>query len=42
MATMLAGRFDLVMGKFGMEQVAIPGPGPGEVCIKVLAAGVLR
>ncbi|MFY0581785.1 zinc-binding dehydrogenase [Cystobacter fuscus] len=40
MATMLAGRLDLVTGKFGMEQVAIPEPGPGEVRIKVLAAGI--
>lgn len=39
-STMLAGRFDLTTRKFGMETVAIPEPGPDEVRIKVLAAGI--
>lgn len=39
-STMLAGRFDLTTGKFGMETVAIPEPGPDEVRIKVAAAGI--
>jgi len=38
--TMLAGRFDLTTGKFGMETVPIPEPGPGEVRLKVEAAGI--
>lgn len=39
-STMLAGRLNLTTGKFAMETVAIPEPGPDEVRIKVSAAGI--
>ncbi|MGW2034209.1 zinc-binding dehydrogenase [Streptomyces sp. NPDC001811] len=40
MDTMLAGRFHLDSGKFAVEEVPVPVPGPGEVLIEVRAAGV--
>ncbi|MFF5211048.1 zinc-binding dehydrogenase [Streptosporangium sp. NPDC000396] len=40
MDTMLAGRFHLDSGKFLVEEVPVPVPGPGEVLIEVKAAGV--
>lgn len=40
MKTMLAGRLDVVRGGFAVEEVPVPTPGPGEVLIKVAAAGV--
>ncbi|MEU6201007.1 zinc-binding dehydrogenase [Streptomyces sp. NPDC047061] len=40
MDTMLAGRFHLDTGKFGVEEVPVPVPGPGEVLVEVKAAGV--
>ncbi|MEU4301391.1 zinc-binding dehydrogenase [Kitasatospora aureofaciens] len=39
-ATMLAGRLDVAKGGFAVEEVPVPAPGPGEVLIKVEAAGV--
>ncbi|MFD8087258.1 alcohol dehydrogenase catalytic domain-containing protein [Kitasatospora sp. NPDC059722] len=39
-ATMLAGRLDVTKGTFAVEEVPVPVPGPGEVLIKVEAAGV--
>ncbi|MFJ2775288.1 MULTISPECIES: zinc-binding dehydrogenase [unclassified Kitasatospora] len=39
-ATMLAGRLDVAQGAFALEEVPVPTPGPGEVLIKVEAAGV--
>ncbi|MFJ8622745.1 zinc-binding dehydrogenase [Kitasatospora sp. NPDC093550] len=39
-ATMLAGRLDVAKGAFAVEEVPVPVPGPGEVLIKVEAAGV--
>ena len=39
-ATMLAGRLDLETLEFAVEEVPVPAPGPGEVLIKVAAAGV--
>ncbi|MFD8705772.1 zinc-binding dehydrogenase [Kitasatospora sp. NPDC059648] len=39
-ATMLAGRLDVTKGAFAVEEVPVPAPGPGEVLIKVEAAGV--
>lgn len=39
-ATMLAGRLDVTKGTFAVEEVPVPAPGPGEVLIKVEAAGV--
>ncbi|MFF7993541.1 zinc-binding dehydrogenase [Kitasatospora xanthocidica] len=39
-ATMLAGRLDVSKGAFAVEEVPVPVPGPGEVLIKVEAAGV--
>jgi threonine dehydrogenase-like Zn-dependent dehydrogenase len=40
MSTMIAGRLDYKTGKFAMEEVPIPQPGPGQVRIKVAAAGI--
>ncbi|EYF00503.1 zinc-binding dehydrogenase [Chondromyces apiculatus] len=37
---MLAGRLDLTTGTFGMQEIPIPEPGPGEVRLKVEAAGI--
>ncbi|MFJ6620835.1 zinc-binding dehydrogenase [Kitasatospora sp. NPDC091335] len=39
-ATMLAGRLDVAKGAFAVEEVPVPAPGPGEVLIRVEAAGV--
>ncbi len=39
-STMLAGRLNFTTGKFAMETVAMPEPGPEEVRIKVSAAGI--
>ncbi|MFJ8472330.1 zinc-binding dehydrogenase [Kitasatospora sp. NPDC094011] len=39
-ATMLAGRLDVTKGAFAVEEVPVPTPGPGQVLIKVEAAGV--
>ena len=38
--TMLAGRLDLETLNFAVEEVPVPTPGPGEVLLKVEAAGV--
>ncbi|GHC42023.1 zinc-binding dehydrogenase [Streptomyces cinnamoneus] len=38
--TMLAGRFDLRSGRFAVEETPVPEPGPGQVRIKVRAAGI--
>ncbi|MEU4211113.1 zinc-binding dehydrogenase [Streptomyces sp. NPDC026206] len=38
--TMLAGRLDLLSGRFAVEEVPVPEPGPGQVRIKVAAAGI--
>ncbi|UUU34134.1 zinc-binding dehydrogenase [Streptomyces sp. CA-210063] len=40
MRTMLAGRLHLDTRTFAVEEVPVPTPGPGEVLIKVKAAGV--
>jgi D-arabinose 1-dehydrogenase-like Zn-dependent alcohol dehydrogenase len=40
MNTMLAGRLHVTTGKFRVEEVPVPVPGPGEVLIEVKAAGV--
>ncbi|MFI9848409.1 zinc-binding dehydrogenase [Nonomuraea sp. NPDC051941] len=40
MDTMLAGRFHLDTQNFAVEDVPVPVPGPGEVLVKVMAAGV--
>lgn len=40
MNTMLAARLQLDAGKFLLEEVPIPEPGPGEVLVEVKAAGV--
>ncbi|MER7081336.1 D-arabinose 1-dehydrogenase, Zn-dependent alcohol dehydrogenase family [Saccharopolyspora kobensis] len=40
MDTMLAGRLHVPSGKFRVEEVPVPVPGPGEVLIEVKAAGV--
>ncbi|MFJ4583271.1 zinc-binding dehydrogenase [Streptomyces echinatus] len=40
MDTMLAGRLHVDSGTFGVEEVPVPVPGPGEVLIEVKAAGV--
>ncbi|MFJ3234048.1 zinc-binding dehydrogenase [Streptomyces sp. NPDC086787] len=40
MDTMLAGRLHLASGTFAVEEVPVPRPGPGEVLVKVEAAGV--
>lgn len=37
---MLAGRLDITRGGFAIEDVPVPAPGPGEVLVKVEAAGV--
>ncbi|WHT17104.1 zinc-binding dehydrogenase [Crossiella sp. CA-258035] len=37
---MRAARFDLESGKFGLHEVEVPKPGPGQVLVKVAAAGV--
>ncbi|MCC3778220.1 zinc-binding dehydrogenase [Streptomyces sp. UNOB3_S3] len=38
--TMLAGRLDLRSGRFAVEEIPVPEPGPGQVRIKVEAAGI--
>ncbi|MEU7136504.1 zinc-binding dehydrogenase [Streptomyces sp. NPDC046261] len=38
--TMLAGRFDLRTGRFAVEETPVPEPGPGQVRVKVEAAGI--
>ncbi|RZU46400.1 D-arabinose 1-dehydrogenase-like Zn-dependent alcohol dehydrogenase [Streptomyces sp. BK022] len=40
MDTMLAGRLHVPTGRFRVEEVPVPVPGPGEVLIEVKAAGV--
>jgi D-arabinose 1-dehydrogenase-like Zn-dependent alcohol dehydrogenase len=40
MATMLAGRLNYLTGEFAVEEVPIPEPGPGQVRIRVGAAGI--
>ncbi|HEY2483279.1 MAG TPA: zinc-binding dehydrogenase, partial [Caulobacteraceae bacterium] len=40
MNTMLAGRLHFGTGKFVVEEIPVPVPGPGEVLIEVKAAGV--
>jgi threonine dehydrogenase-like Zn-dependent dehydrogenase len=40
MTTMLAGRLNLDTTTFRLENVEVPEPGPGEVRIKVAAAGI--
>ncbi|MDT0445816.1 zinc-binding dehydrogenase [Streptomyces johnsoniae] len=40
METMPAGRLDVAAGRFAVEEVPVPEPGPGEVLIEVRAAGV--
>ncbi|MBP2472951.1 D-arabinose 1-dehydrogenase-like Zn-dependent alcohol dehydrogenase [Crossiella equi] len=37
---MRAARFDIETGGFGLKEVDVPKPGPGQVLIKVAAAGV--
>ncbi len=38
--TMTAARLELDSGRFGLHRVAVPRPGPGEVLVRVRAAGV--
>jgi D-arabinose 1-dehydrogenase-like Zn-dependent alcohol dehydrogenase len=37
---MLAGRLDVATGTFGIDELPVPDPGPGQVRIAVKAAGV--
>ena len=38
--TMLAGRLDVRTRDFAVEEVPKPSPGPGEVLVRVAAAGI--
>jgi NADPH:quinone reductase-like Zn-dependent oxidoreductase len=38
--TMLAGRLDVRTREFAVTEVPKPSPGPGEVLIRVAAAGI--